>query len=174
MKKPKFKTPKAPERLKRLHERWELRSVKHIRLHFVRTVVVPAIAVYACGLSGVIWITEDLPMWAWLPTYFILCWWCWSGFRAFVEKRTHPFRCLDAEQVDLQDKGEDLEIGPGWRRLRATFAITRGHGKLSRTHMEWIEFSVNPETTEVRPVAASDPSAEKALKEQFSVEKKAG
>lgn len=64
----------------------------------------------------------------------------------------------DITPLELKDLGEDIDgRGPGWRKVRMTFTTTIGKGRLQDHRIDWIEFSLNPETNESHCIGSSCP-----------------
>jgi hypothetical protein len=75
------------------------------------------------------------------------------------------------EPMGMEDMGEALEIGTGWRRIRVSLMVTVGHGRVQRAQMHWIEFAVDVSDRSKRPVplACSDPDVQVVIERNIDI-----
>lgn len=66
------------------------------------------------------------------------------------------FDKFDLTLLQVDDQGEDLDnAGLGYRKCHVDLVVTRGTGRAMRSQMEWVDVSLNPNSSEVLVQAVS-------------------
>ena len=173
---PKIKFPKikVPTKVRHWYENMATRPVKHIALHKLLHATGPVLFVWIVSCAVIApqvlnAINKDAPWWRIVGLLVFYVAYIVFQYRTtfwWHRMKLNDYDCFHSDPMGMDDLGEDATIGEGWRRVRFTFAVTYGHGRVSRAHMEWIELGVNPfANVPMVPLRASDPRAQQAFEE---------